>query len=115
MILYGEAYLIQVITGNTLNKALNYIAARMSSRPMGWSIDGADKMARLRAFKANKGSVIDFLRTQEKEKKLYTVTKKLMKQVQAGLKAKTNEKLHNIEVFNQGKITWEYKWLKSLC
>jgi hypothetical protein len=29
------------------------LAARMSSRPMGWSKDGADKMARLRAFKAN--------------------------------------------------------------
>jgi hypothetical protein len=43
------------------------LAARMSSRPMGWSRDGADKMARLRAFKANNGKVIDFIRAQKKE------------------------------------------------
>lgn len=90
------------------------LAARMSSRPMGWSIDGADKMARLRAFKANQGKVIDFLKAQRKEEKLYEITKKIIKQTQTGLKAKSNEKLRNIEVFNNGKITWEYKVLKAL-
>lgn len=40
----------------------------MSSRPMGWSKDGADKMARLRAVKANNGKVIDFVRAQKKRK-----------------------------------------------
>jgi len=33
---------------------------RMSSRPMGWSIDEADKMVRLRAFKTNKSKEYDF-------------------------------------------------------
>ena len=32
----------------------------MSSRPMGWSIDEADKMVRLRAFKTNKSKEYDF-------------------------------------------------------
>lgn len=35
-------------------------------------------MARLRAFKANQGKVIDFLRKQKQEEKLYKVTKKLI-------------------------------------
>lgn len=91
------------------------LAARMSSRPMGWSIDGADKMARLRAYKANHGKVIDFLRTQKKEEKLYEITKKLMKETSKGLKTKVNESVGNITVFNFGKITGLYKELKSMC
>lgn len=71
-------------------------------------------MARLRAFKANQGKVIDFLRKQKQEEKLYKVTKKLIKQTQIGIKSGTREKIGNIEVFNNGKITWEYKVLKAL-
>ena len=91
------------------------LAARMSSRPMGWSIDGADKMARLRAFKANSGKVYDFLKAQKKEKAQYHITKKLMKETRKGLKSKGNEKIGNIGVFNYGKLTGLYKELKSLC
>ncbi|MGI6777077.1 MAG: hypothetical protein ACOX7R_03315 [Acetivibrionales bacterium] len=36
---------------------------------MGWSRDGADKMARLRAFKANKGRVIEYIRAKKKRGK----------------------------------------------
>lgn len=90
------------------------LAARMSSRPMGWSRDGADKMARLRAYKANGGKVIDFIRFKEKEEKLYTITKKLMKETKQGLKTKVNEKLYNIEVFKIGKITGLYRELKAI-
>lgn len=90
------------------------LSARMSSRPMGWSKDGADKMARLRAFKANKGKVYDFLKAQKKEKKLYNVTKKLLKQSMQGLKMNTNEKIGNIEVFKYGKVTGVYNELKSI-
>ena len=42
----------------------------MSSRPKGWSMEGAEKMARLRAFKANGGNVYDFMKEQKKEKHL---------------------------------------------
>lgn len=90
------------------------LAARMSSRPMGWSRDGADKMARLRAYKANGGKVIDFIRAQEKDKKLYMITKKLIKETKQGLKTKTNEELDNIEVFKIGKITGLYRALKAI-
>ena len=37
------------------------LSARMSSRPMGWTVKGAHQMAKLRAYKANGGKVIDLL------------------------------------------------------
>lgn len=37
------------------------LSDRLSSRPLGWSKEGADQMARLRAFKANGGNVYDFM------------------------------------------------------
>ena len=90
------------------------LAARMSSRPMSWSKDGADKMARLRAFKANNGKVIDFMKAQKKEVKLYTATKQLMKITSEGLKSKINDNPCNLEVFKIGRITGLYRALKAI-
>lgn len=43
-------------------------ADRMSSRPLGWSRKGVDKMARLRVYHANKGDMLDLVRYQKAEK-----------------------------------------------
>lgn len=92
------------------------LADRMSSRPKGWSMEGAEKMARLRAFKANGGNVYDFMKEQKKEKKLYDITTKLLKETKKKLKQKkTAEIIGNIEVFKIGRITGLYKALKELC
>ena len=40
---------------------------RMSSRPLGWSRTGADRMARLRVYRYNKGSMLDLIRFQKQE------------------------------------------------
>lgn len=40
---------------------------RMSSRPLGWSRVGADKMARLRIYWKNGGSMLNLIRYQDKE------------------------------------------------
>ena len=40
---------------------------RMSSRPLGWSKLGADKMARLRIYWKNGGNMLDLIRYQKKE------------------------------------------------
>ncbi len=40
------------------------LSSRMSSRPMGWSRTGADKMARLRAYYFNKGDMLELIRNQ---------------------------------------------------
>ncbi len=43
-------------------------ADRMSSRPLGWSRTGADRMARLRIYRANGGDMLELVRYQKKEK-----------------------------------------------
>ena len=43
------------------------LSSRMSSRPMGWSRCGADKMAHLRAFYLNGGEMLDLVRAQKEE------------------------------------------------
>ena len=43
-------------------------ADRMSSRPLGWSRQGVDKMARLRIYHANKGDMLKLVRYQKEEK-----------------------------------------------
>ncbi len=42
-------------------------ADRMSSRPLGWSKRGADKMARLRVYKKNGGDMLELVRYQKRE------------------------------------------------
>ena len=43
------------------------LSSRMSSRPMGWSKIGVEKMARLRAYYWNGGNMLDLVREQKKE------------------------------------------------
>lgn len=40
---------------------------RMSSRPLGWSRTGADKMSRLRIYRQNKGDMLELVRYQKQE------------------------------------------------
>lgn len=42
-------------------------ADRMSSRPLGWSKTGADKMARLRVYQKNGGDMLELVRYQKQE------------------------------------------------
>ena len=42
-------------------------ADRMSSRPLGWSRRGADRMSRLRIYERNGGSMLELVRYQKKE------------------------------------------------
>lgn len=43
------------------------LSSRMSSRPMGWSVIGATKMAQLRAYTLNGGNMLELVRYQKKE------------------------------------------------
>lgn len=43
------------------------LSSRMSSRPMGWSRTGADKMAHLRAYYFNNGDMLELVRYSRKE------------------------------------------------
>jgi len=53
----GEAY-----GGCSAESHVSHIySARMSSRPLGWSVEGADQMARLRVFSKNGGNIYDLV------------------------------------------------------
>lgn len=43
------------------------LSSRMSSRPMGWSVQGATKMAKLRAYEMNGGDMLELVRYQKRE------------------------------------------------
>ena len=43
------------------------LSSRMSSRPMGWSITGANKMSQLRAYQLNGGDMLKLVRYQDKD------------------------------------------------
>lgn len=56
-----------VIGSSTEGHVSHVLSGRMSSRPMGWSIKGATKMARLRAYELNGGDMLDLVRYQKRE------------------------------------------------
>ena len=51
---------------------------RMSSRPLGWSRTGADKMARLRIYRQNKRDILELVRYQKKELPLAAGTEEVI-------------------------------------
>lgn len=56
-----------VIGSSTEGHVSHVLSERMSSRPMGWSMTGAAKMAQLRAYHLNGGDMLELVRYQEKE------------------------------------------------
>lgn len=69
------------------------LSARLSSRPMVWSADGADKMAQLRAYRANGGDIFSLkLYSNEKDsiniKNIGKIKKALDKKIRGGYEGK---------------------------
>lgn len=56
-----------VMGSSTEGHVSHVLSGRMSSRPMGWSVKGAEKMSRLRAYYLNGGDMLELVRFQEKE------------------------------------------------
>jgi len=54
-----------VIGSSTEGHVSHVLASRMSTRAMGWSLLGADKMARLRVYYLNGGKMLDLVRFQK--------------------------------------------------
>jgi hypothetical protein len=90
-------------------------ADRMSSRPLGWSIQGVDQMARLRVFKKNGGNIYALMLKKKNELKkeqfLDLQNKNILK---LRKKVACGETLGNIEILNIGKCSRLQKTLKSL-
>ena len=56
-----------VVGSSTEGHVSHVLSSRMSSRPMGWSMIGATKMAKLRAYELNGGDMLELVRYQKKE------------------------------------------------
>ena len=55
-----------VLGSSTESHVSHVLSARMSSRPMGWSRQGASNMSELRAYYYNGGDMLDLVRYQKK-------------------------------------------------
>ncbi|HEY5585653.1 MAG TPA: ISLre2 family transposase [Ruminiclostridium sp.] len=91
---------------------------RLSSRPMGWSKVGADKMAQLRIYKKNGGKIYDLVMAQKKKEKQaddHELQDKLIRELK---KTSSNRYLStwnsNITVLNKGHKTALYNSLRGI-
>ena len=90
------------------------LSDRLSSRPMGWSLDGADQMARLRCFTQNGGNVYDYMKFKKlksnKEERNIKLDTRILK------KSKKNNlcKLDNLIILNVGKVNTCSRFLKAV-
>ena len=55
-----------VIGSSTEGHVSHVLSSRMSSRPMGWSREGADKLSRLRIYWMNGGDMLKLVRNGKK-------------------------------------------------
>ena len=89
-------------------------ADRLSSRPLGWSKEGVDQMARLRVFKKNGGNVYDYmLREKVKVSKEKIELAQDMKIREKRKLVASGETRGNIEILSIGKCSQLQKALKS--
>ena len=57
------------ITGSSTESHISYVlSSRLSSRPEGWCMEGLDKMAQLRVYWKNGGSMLELVKYQKEEK-----------------------------------------------
>ena len=88
------------------------LSDRLSSRPLGWSVQGVHQMSRLRAYTANGGAIYElFEKTLNKKKNYFYLSKKV---INSTMKNKCIEKFNNIESLNTGKKTGLNYLLKAL-
>ncbi len=91
------------------------LSARLSSRPLGWCLMGANQMAKLRVHRANGGNVYNLILNKNKklnkEKAILNLDKRV---VRSRLNKSARETLGNITIINIGKNTATNKFLKSI-
>ena len=66
----GKEYAAELCGCSAEGHVSHVLSDRLSSRPLGWSKKGADKMSRLRAYKFNKGNMLELAMAQKQVKAL---------------------------------------------
>jgi len=91
---------------------------RLSSRPMGWSKVGTDKMAQLRIYKKNGGKIYDLVMAQkkkEKQEKGHELQDKLIRELKKTSSSRYLSTWNsNITVLNKGHKTALYNSLRGI-
>ncbi len=90
------------------------LSSRLSSRPMGWSIIGADEMARMRAYKANGGSIKEYYRNLRSERKIEEKILELDEKIINSVKRTYNNINPDIMIDMPYISRTEGKWLKDM-
>lgn len=97
------------------------LSSRMSSRPLGWSKVGADKMSRLRVYKANGGNIYDLI-MYKKEKEEREVTEKIKKEFDKIIRKKRqnytdtwNNQTITAQMGKRSGLYYELKGLRGIC
>lgn len=97
------------------------LSARLSSRPLGWSIQGASQMAKIRAYIANNGKIYDILKYREEKKKREIqedIRTAIEQQIKKKQKTYTDVWNHNTVAGSLGRIDGMYyltKKLRGIC
>jgi len=79
---------------------------RLSSRPLGWSREGVDQMARLRVFAANGGNLFDLALRKKQERIRETRAIELdLKVCRKKMRKVSGETIDNLPALNAGKRT----------
>ncbi len=90
------------------------LSARLSSRPMSWSLVGADEMARMRAFKANGGSLKKYYKENRTKKRKEARILELDQRVVKNAKRKYNTIDPDIMIDMPYTYKTKGKWLKNM-
>ncbi len=90
------------------------LSARLSSRPMGWSIVGLDEMARMRAYKANGGSIKEYYRKLRCEKNREKATLELDERVINNVKRTYNTTDPDMMIDLPYISKTQGRWLKDM-
>ena len=92
------------------------LSDRLSSRPMGWSKNGADKMAQLRIFKKNGGKVYDLVMAQKKKEQreeVHQLQDELIREMRTNGNRYANVWNSNLTVISKGHKTALYSALRA--
>ncbi|SDL88876.1 hypothetical protein SAMN04488692_1111 [Halarsenatibacter silvermanii] len=91
----------------------------MSSRPMGWSRTGMDRMSRLRAFRFNGGNrndILELIRRNRREKRIEETVKKVAgggTYQSSSLTSALGERKQNIPALKKGERNAIYHLMKG--
>lgn len=91
------------------------LSSRLSSRPMGWSLIGADEIARMRTYRENGGNIKTYYNEQRKRNKKKKAIEKIEKRTIRKNKKKNFGSIDPELMVEMKQITLaEFKWLKNI-